>query len=133
MKDAPSLATYLNDYLAADIATEVEDQIVSGSGTGENLLGILNASGVQTAGPPGAGESVLHVLREAKRLVLTNGRTTPTAIALNPTDAEALDLLEVNDEENRFVTDPTGSGLRQVSGDGRGGDRGRARWHRLGW
>ena len=116
LSDAPGFRAYVDEYLSSDIALEVEDQVLSGTGTGENFTGIFNTTGTNTAGPPGAGESMIHVIREGIRLVQVNGRTNPTAIVVHPADAETLDLLQVNSEANHFVSSPFAAGPRVLFG-----------------
>jgi HK97 family phage major capsid protein len=94
LQDAPQLRAYIDSYLVDDLALELEDQIVAGNGTGQNFRGILNTVGVQTAGPPAGATNMLDVLRTARRLVVTNARTFPTAVLINPADAESIDLLK---------------------------------------
>ncbi len=90
--------------------------MITGTG-GAGFTGLFNTTGTQTIGPPGAGESMLHVLRRAQRLVQVNGRTTPTAVIMAPIDAETLDLLVINSETNHFLGDPFAAlGGRRVWG-----------------
>ena len=106
MADATGLRAYVDQYLEQDVGEELEDQILTGNGTGENFTGILNTAGIGAAGLPGTGESALDQVRKAKRLVQVDGRVNPTAVVLNPTDAQKIDLLKVNAEVNHFVRDP---------------------------
>ena len=116
VSDAKGLMGYIDDYLREDLALEVEDQIVAGTG-GAGFTGLFNTTGTQTVGPPGAGESMLHVLRRALRLVQVNARTSPTAVLMSPIDAETLDLLQVAGEANHFLGDPFAAvGGRRVWG-----------------
>lgn len=116
LSDASSLRAYVDEYLASDVALEVEDQVMSGNGTGENFTGIFNTTGTNTAGPPGAGESMVHVIREGIRLVQVNGKTNPTGIVVHPADAETLDLLQRNNEVNNFIMDPFANAQRVLFG-----------------
>ena len=52
-----------------------EDQVVKGSGAGENLTGTFPTSGTQTAGPPGTsvGYTELDLIRRAQKLNRVNG------------------------------------------------------------
>jgi HK97 family phage major capsid protein len=104
VQDAPQLRAYIDGYLTEDLAIELEDQIVAGSGSGENFRGILNTVGIGTVGPPVAPASALDALRQAKRMVRVNGKTNATAVLLNPQDAEFIDLLKVNAEANNFAS-----------------------------
>jgi HK97 family phage major capsid protein len=107
--DASGLRQYIDTVLTEDLGLELEDQMLAGSGVGENFRGILNDPGVITVGPPGAGQSIVHVIRRGLREVRVQGRTQPTAILSNPADVETIDLLERNDEPNNFVGDVFGA------------------------
>ncbi len=101
--DAPQLRAYIDEYLGADIQTELEDLIVVGDGTGENFTGLMTVAGTQTLVAPVAPASNLDNIRKAMTLVRVNARCEPTAVVLNPTDAQSIDLLKANNEPNRFV------------------------------
>ena len=116
LSDAPSLRQYIDGYLTHELGCELEDQVIAGDGTGQNFEGVLTNPNVQTAGPPGALDSMIDVIREAITLVQVNGRTDPTGIVLHPADAEVLDLLKVNDEANHYVGDVFGPGQRSLFG-----------------
>ena len=49
LTDAPRFVSHVNSRAAYNLDTVVEDQLVSGDGTGDNLTGITNASGILTA------------------------------------------------------------------------------------
>ena len=49
LTDAPRFVSHVNARAAYNLDTVVEDQLVSGSGTGDNMTGITNASGILTA------------------------------------------------------------------------------------
>jgi HK97 family phage major capsid protein len=94
LSDAPQLRAYIDSYLTDDLAIELEDQMIAGNGSGQNFRGILNTVGIQTAGPPAGTTNALDVLRTARRLVVVNARTFPTAVLVNPVDSEAIDILK---------------------------------------
>jgi HK97 family phage major capsid protein len=48
LADVAQLEGLINDELSADVAEAEETEMVSGSGSGEHLTGILNTSGIQT-------------------------------------------------------------------------------------
>ena len=72
----------------ADIQTELEDLVVSGDGVGENFSGIMTVAGTQTLVAPVVPASDLDSIRKAMTLIRINARTEPTAVVLNPTDAQ---------------------------------------------
>ncbi|PTR42036.1 HK97 family phage major capsid protein [Rhodococcus sp. OK611] len=89
LADVAALEGLINDELRLDIAEAEEAQILNGNGTGENFTGINQWSGVQTqAFSTDLFESVRKGITKAR----TVGRVNPTAIVVNPTDAEAIDL-----------------------------------------
>ena len=49
-----------------------------------------------------APASNLGNIRKGMTLVRVNARSEPTAVVLNPTDAENVDLLKENNEANNF-------------------------------
>jgi HK97 family phage major capsid protein len=116
MADATALRAHVDQYVTLELERVVEEQVVAGDGSGENVLGILNTTGVQTQAAPGAGESNLDVLRKAVTKVQLNGRTTPNALVLHPNDSEQLALLKKNAEVNNFVGDPFSDEVRPIWG-----------------
>jgi hypothetical protein len=89
-----------------------EDEILTGSGAGPHILGLLNTPGVQTydaSGSPYGDLANLNALRIAKRLIRTGPARVPAdAVVLNPEDSEAFDLLV--DGEGRYrAGDPFGA------------------------
>lgn len=94
LSDATGLRAYIDQFLVDDLSTELEDQIVNGTG-GAGLLGVLQTPGIQTAGPhTGTGNTQLDTLRTAKRLIQVNAQTNPTGVAMNPQDLEAVERLK---------------------------------------
>lgn len=101
--DATGLRAYMDQFLRDDLSEELEDQMLSGAGTGENFRGILNTTGIGDVGAVPAGGSVLDSIREAVTLIRVNAQTAPNAVVLNPTDSEKIDLLKRNNEVNNFI------------------------------
>lgn len=114
LADAAQIVTLIDNFLEYGLEEEVEDQIVAGDGTGENLLGIANVSGVQaqtlvadgTGKPTGFGK--LLTTRRAKTKV-TTARANPNAYVMHPLDWQSFE--EVSDNDGRFYGDgPFSSG-----------------------
>lgn len=100
LADAPQIRAIIDQFLLYGLAEELEDQIVAGSGTGENFTGILNQSGIQLqAFTTDATTTMLH----AKTKVRTVGRDVAQAYILNPLDAEALELVRVDGATGVYV------------------------------
>jgi len=90
MSDAPELASLTDAFLRYGIQEELEDQIISGNGTGENMEGILSVGGTLDQA---FDTDIVTSLRRAITNVRVNGRARPSAILIHPADNEKLDLL----------------------------------------
>lgn len=99
LADAGQLRTYIDGFLRYGLEEELEDQILTGDGVGENFTGILNVSGTQTQA---WDTDLLTTLRRARTKVRLNGRAAPTAYVLHPNDWEDLDLLQDNEARYYF-------------------------------
>ena len=112
LADVAQLEGLINDELRADILEEEEDQILNGSGSGENFYGINNTSGIQTQA---WATDLFTTIRKGVTKCRTVGRVNPTALVLNPADAERIDLAQ--DGENRYYYGgPQAIGQRTIWG-----------------
>lgn len=94
LSDAAQIRTLIDNFLEYGLAEELEDQIVQGSGVGENFEGILTVAGTQAQA---WDTNLLVTTRKAKTKVRTVGRRTATAYLLNPEDNERIDLLRTEE------------------------------------
>ena len=102
LADAGQTRTLLNSRLISGLELEVESQVLSGNGTGENLLGLLNVSGgipTQARGTDSQLDAVHKAITEI--VVATNGQIYPTAICMTPQDYEAIVLAK--DADGRYL------------------------------
>jgi HK97 family phage major capsid protein len=81
LQDAGQLRTLIDSFLRYGLEEELEDQILTGSGSGENFTGILNTTGT---GTQAYDTSLLTTTRRARTKVMTEGRARPTAWVMNP-------------------------------------------------
>jgi HK97 family phage major capsid protein len=99
LSDAGQVRTLIDQFLRYGIEEELEDQMISGAGTGENFTGIANVSGIQAQA---WDTNILTTTRKARTKVRTVGRSIPTAYVLNPADWEIIDLLQDNEARYYF-------------------------------
>lgn len=90
LSDAGQLRTLIDTFLNYGLEEELEDQVITGDGSGENFEGILTVSGTQDQA---WDTDLLTTTRKAKTKVRTVGRARATAYVLNPEDNERIDLL----------------------------------------
>lgn len=106
LSDASQVRSLIDAFLRYGLEEELEDQMVSGDGTGENFEGLANVSGVQSQG---WDTNLLTTTRKARTKVRLVGRAVPNAYLLNPADLEAIDLLQDN-EARYYFGGPQGLG-----------------------
>lgn len=112
LSDAGQLRTLIDQFLRFGLEEELEDQIMSGDGSGENFDGITHLSGTQSQA---FSSNVPQTIRKAITKVMHTGYVRPNAVGLNPADDEALDLLQ--DTTGRyFGSGPFGTGPSTIWG-----------------
>lgn len=106
LSDAAQVRTLIDNFLRYGLEEELEDQMIGGDNTGENFEGLANVSGVQAQA---WDSNLLTTTRKAKTKVKLVGRSVANAYLLNPSDVEAIDLLQDN-EARFYFGGPSGVG-----------------------
>lgn len=116
LSDVSQLEGLINDELIADLAEAEETQMLTGTGVGQNLPGILTTSGIQTTAAVVTNDATWFAsFRTAKRLAKTIGRVNATGVVVNPAQAEKIDTAK--DAQNRFYgIGPFGSNIPTLWG-----------------
>lgn len=112
--DHRNVRQWIEREMAQGVLGALEGQIVSGDGTGEQFTGILETSG--TTSVAFATDRVTSIRKG--RTALDNLHEDPTAIAMHPDDAEAIDLVREG-SDGGFLSqasdlDPVFGGLRRI-------------------
>jgi HK97 family phage major capsid protein len=92
LADHQTIERILGDQLEADLLKAIEAQVVTGDGLGENLEGLTAVSGTVAQA---FATDMFTTMRKARTTMDTLGEA-PTAWALSPADAEAIDLTRDN-------------------------------------
>lgn len=100
LADALQIRGIIDDELVEGLRDAIADQILNGSGTGEEFTGIANTTGITAQAYDATGTPLLTTTRKARTKVRTTGKATPTAYVFNPADWETIDLLQ--DAEDRY-------------------------------
>lgn len=104
--DAPQVRTLVDNFLRYGLNEELEDQILNGSGAGENFTGILQSS-PQTVGSAGTD---IDAIVDAIAAVRVTGRRRPTALVIHPSDWYSTGFLTAKDSQgNYLIGDPRAS------------------------
>jgi len=88
MDDIPALASMINSLLPYDVRRRMMVQMLAGDGTGQNLTGILNTSGIG-APASSAGQNVADGILSALTTVVLSD-ADPNFVAMNPLTAQKL-------------------------------------------
>lgn len=94
LADAPQMRGIIDNRLLLGLDLTLESQIITGDGSGENLTGILSATGLQIQGV--GADPVQDAILKAMTLVRVNGKSQPTAIVMHPNDFQAVRLAREN-------------------------------------
>lgn len=109
--DHANLQDFLRNEMEAGLYLALENQVVHGDGLGENLTGLLNTSGIILQA---FTTDALTSIRKAMTSLEVYG-ITPTALVLNPVDAEALELLRDSGTTGQYLLgDPGGDGVEKL-------------------
>lgn len=106
LADVAQVRTMIDGFLRYGLEEEIDRQIIAGSGTGENLLGLANVSGVQEMAFTG---DTLGTIRRAKTKVRLGARAVANGIAIHPEDREEIDLLQ-DGMEHYYMGGPVAAG-----------------------
>lgn len=91
LEDLAFLVSEINTRLLYELARVEEAQLLNGDGTGVNLVGLLNRSGVQTHGRA-TGVSVADALFQSITKVQTGAQLDADGLIINPLDYQELRL-----------------------------------------
>jgi HK97 family phage major capsid protein len=88
--DFPFLRAFLDNRGVLDVRQQEEAQLLNGDGTGENLIGLLNRSGLQTSivkgtAPSVAGDTDMDVIYRQITAIRTSAFVEPNAVVIDPT------------------------------------------------
>lgn len=94
IEDLPFLVSAINGRLLYNLALFEEDQLLSGNGTGTNIKGVLNRTGVQTeaAATGVSGADNADAVFRAITKVQTGAGLDADGIAINPADYQKFRL-----------------------------------------
>ena len=96
LQDVPALQSYIDTRMRFGLQIVEEDQILSGDGTGQNLLGLIPQATPYDTARTRAGDTRIDIVRRAMTQVrLAEYRAD--AIVLHPSDWEEIELTKTDD------------------------------------
>lgn len=108
MADSGQVRTIVDVFLRDGLLDILDAQMLTGSGVGENLLGILNTPGILTVGSAGTD---IDAIVDAIRSVRFTGRRRASGLVIHPNDWYSTGFLLAKDAANGryLIGDPTKS------------------------
>ncbi len=107
LADSPQLAAYIDNRLRYGVELRVDNQLIGGNGTGQNLSG-MTKSGNYTAFTPVTGDSALDSINRAKYQLLAADYAA-SAVLLNPVDWGKIERSKADDSGIYLIGDPRSS------------------------
>lgn len=95
LEDVAFIEGYVNGRLGFGVRQRLDQQTMNGNGTGANMRGILNTSGIQTLAK--GADPVMDALYKAMVRIRVIGRAMPTHHNLHPTDFQNIRLTRTAD------------------------------------
>jgi HK97 family phage major capsid protein len=91
LADVPQLQSFIDTRLRIGLAIEEEDQLLSGDGTGQNLLGLIPQATDFDTTRKHVGDTRIDIVRRAMTQ-LELAIYSATAVVMHPTDWEEIEL-----------------------------------------
>ena len=115
LADAGQTRTLLGSRLVSGLERQVETQVWSGNGTGENLAGIVGTAGIlsQALGTDTHFDAVHKAITAVR--VGSQDNIEPSILGISPNDYQKL-VLEKNSQGTYLISDPTGDVRRPIWG-----------------
>jgi HK97 family phage major capsid protein len=93
LDDAPAMRGIIDQRLLLGLDIKLEDQIITGGGTGEDFTGILLA-GIQNQAV--GTDNVVDAIFKGRTKVRVTGHGRPNAVVMHPNDFQAVRLMREN-------------------------------------
>jgi HK97 family phage major capsid protein len=107
IQDATQLRNYVDTRLITGLKIAEENQLLYGSGTGEDLQGIMTHEGIQNVGAPAGDDTIIDHIRRAITRSIVAGYPV-TGIVLHPVDFEQIELQKGGDGHYIWISVPNG-------------------------
>lgn len=111
-EDLPFIISEINNRGLYMLSMAEERQLLNGNGTGSNVLGLLNRSGIQTEAAGGAGDKADALFRASTKVQTATGLTAD-GVVINPLDYQELRLSRDGNDQyygGGFFTGAYGNG-----------------------
>lgn len=91
LEDAPAIASYIDARLRLGIGLTEENQLLNGTVTAPDIIGILNRTGLSPAWPRGTDSNIDAVFKQIS-YIASNVFVQPSGICMNPANWQTVQL-----------------------------------------
>jgi HK97 family phage major capsid protein len=117
LSDAAFVESWINNRLVDGVRRRLQTQVLTGNGSGENLRGIYNTSGIGSIDRSTLSVNMLEGLHKAITTVRTNAFIEPDFIGIHPDDWEAIRLLREGSGTGQYLYgSPAEAGAQTIWG-----------------
>jgi HK97 family phage major capsid protein len=96
MDDAPYMQDYVNNRLVTQLSLKKDQDLLTGDGVGDNLLGLLNRANILTRAVA-QGEASTDAIHRGMTQILLTSEYSPNGIVMHPIDWENIRLMKTAD------------------------------------
>lgn len=121
LSDAPMLQGIIDSELAYGLDLASDSQLLFGTGTGQNIRGVMVDSAIPSIGglpvgttAPNVPSAMIEHIRSAITLMQTNDYYNPTGVVLNPLDWQRLETAKATDGHYLMIQFPTGGAEERI-------------------
>lgn len=116
MNDVAFVESWINNRLVDGVRRRLQGQILAGDGSGENLTGIYNTSGIGSVDRSVTSTDMIESLHKAITTIRTNAFMEPDFIGIHPNDWEAIRLLKQSGSGAYQYGAPADAGVKSIWG-----------------
>lgn len=116
LNDQAFIESWINNRLIDGVRRRLQDQVLNGDGTGENLSGIYGNAGIGSVDRSVTATSMLDSLHKAITTIRTNAFVEPDFIGINPADWETIRTSKAATTGTYLFGDPANVGPATVWG-----------------
>lgn len=116
LADAAFVESWINNRLIDGVRRRLQTQVLSGDGTGENLTGIYNTSGIGSIDRSVTSTDMIESLHKAITTIRTNAFMEPDFVGIHPNDWETIRLLKASTAGTYQYGAPSEAGPQTIWG-----------------
>lgn len=116
LNDQAFIEGWINNRLIDGVRRRLQDQVLNGNGTGENLAGIYGNAGIGTVDRSDTLTTLLDSLHKCVTTVRVNSFVEPDFIGINPADWETIRTSKASSAGTYLFGDPAGNGPATIWG-----------------